>query len=1064
MPTLFPMPASRCKLSISIALALASIGCATQDEVQDTALINPDIARIYFNSTEAQPDYVLQVWNDQTCDGYMGDNTDWKAGLEPSGQDPDYGVYWDLQIDPNAECVNFTPHRFNPDYQTSALKLRFSDNVNEGAKVGYVFKDTNRVFYTPSTTPPETAVSLKGANSHWISPSLILVPKNTTEAELVMSTTGGMSINERDNLIEGTATTLTLAPSSASAWQQDYPHLTDEFAAFEIKEGDSNTIANMIRGQIWLVSYADEEGARALSSVTRVQTAELLDSLYADEATKLEYGAVIDHESDTTTFRLWAPTAQQVKLIPFDEDLRAQTPILMRRDNASGSWLAEYTELAHGDFYRYEVTLYHPETGRVETLQVTDPYSLSLSTNSQHSQVVDLDSSELKPAGWDELSSPVSQENPASFMIYETHVRDFSALDESTTDHYRGKYLAFTEGDSLPVTHLKSLSRRGATHLHLMPVFDFATVNEELTERADINESFRKLCQMNPNLIRHPKFGLYCDGGLSGEKVLEQFSREDSLEAPVVQELSRATSQNDSYNWGYDPYHYSIPEGSYATEANGMQRIVEFRKMIMAIKSDIKMNVVMDVVYNHTNESGMADKSVLDKIVPNYYHRLDPVTGEVEESTCCSNTAPERQMMEKLITDSVVVWAKDYKVDAFRWDLMGHHPKSQILATLDAAKEVNPEVYFYGEGWDFGEVKSDSQFQQASQLNLYGTGIGTFSDRMRDAVRGGSPFDKEEQIRASQGFGNGAFVYPNELNKVDEAQAKHLADIVRLGMAGNLRDFSFTDSQDRTIKGSELEYNDEPAGYAKDAWEIINYVEKHDNQTLWDNHQYKTPFDADLNTRIRMHATSLATVMYGQNVVFHHMGSELLRSKSMERNSYDSGDWYNRVDFTKQSNNWNVGLPSADEDEQNWALIENIYKNTEGKLDVSPRDIATMERFFKEMMEIRTSSPLFTLGDGREISQRIKFHNTGSNQLPGLIVMSIDDRAPFENLDPQRKRIVVVINARNDIQTIDQLNMSSFKPHRFHSQLGPFSLANGTEMVDDVAIVPPWSAVVFEER
>ncbi|MFA0252634.1 DUF3372 domain-containing protein, partial [Vibrio sp. 10N.261.45.A4] len=114
--------------------------------------------------------------------GYMGDNTDWKAGLEPSGQDPDYGVYWDLQIDPNAECVNFTPHRFNPDYQTSALKLRFSDNVNEGAKVGYVFKDTNRVFYTPSTTPPETAVSLKGANSHWISPSLILVPKNTTEA------------------------------------------------------------------------------------------------------------------------------------------------------------------------------------------------------------------------------------------------------------------------------------------------------------------------------------------------------------------------------------------------------------------------------------------------------------------------------------------------------------------------------------------------------------------------------------------------------------------------------------------------------------------------------------------------------------------------------------------------------------------------------------------------------------------------------------------------------------------------------------------------------------------
>ncbi|GAB7220032.1 pullulanase-type alpha-1,6-glucosidase [Vibrio comitans] len=1062
MPNLFSAPRSRCTLSVAIAIALAGMGCTSTP--QDSTLANPNIARIYFNSTDKSPTYTLHVWNDQTCDAYMGDNTEWRAGLEPSGQHPDYGVYWDLPIDPNAECVNFTPHRFNPDYQTAPLKLNFADSANEGAKVGYVFKDTNRVFYTPSTTAPETAVSLRNASTHWISPSLILLPMNTVEAELVMSSTGGMSINDRDNIIEGVTTSLSLSPSSSSAWQTDHPHLKDTFTAFQIEDGDRSTIENMIRGQIWVASYAEENGERKLTSVTRVQTAELLDSLYAKEAIKLDYGSVINHESSTTSFRLWAPTAQQVKLIPFDDDLRVKTPILMRRDNASGSWLAEYTELNHGDFYRYEVTLYHPETGRVETLQVTDPYSLSLSTNSQHSQVVDLDNPDLKPAGWDDVSSPVSQKNPATFMIYEAHVRDFSALDESTTEHYRGKYLAFTEADSLPVAHLKSLSRRGATHLHLMPVFDFATVNEELTERADINESFRKLCQMNPNLIRHPKFGVYCDGGLSGEQVLEQLSRNDSLEAPTVQELSRAISQNDSYNWGYDPYHYSAPEGSYATEANGMQRIVEFRKMITAIKSDIKMNVVMDVVYNHTNESGIADKSVLDKIVPNYYHRLDSVTGVVEESTCCSNTAPERQMMEKLITDSVVVWTKDYKIDAFRWDLMGHHPKSQILATLDAAKGVNPEVYFYGEGWDFGEVKSDSQFQQASQLNLYGTGIGTFSDRMRDAVRGGSPFDKNEQLRASQGFGNGAFVYPNELNQVDEAQAKHLADLVRLGMAGNLRDFSFTDSQDRLIKGAELEYNDEPAGYAKDAWEIINYVEKHDNQTLWDNHQYKTPYDADVATRVRMHATSLATVMYGQNVVFHHMGSELLRSKSMERNSYDSGDWYNRVDFSKQSNNWNIGLPNADEDEQNWPVIEELYNNTEGNVEVSPRDIATMERYFKEMMEIRTSSPLFTLGDGREIRQRIKFHNTGSSQIPGLIVMSIDDRAPFEDIDPQRKRIVIVINARNDIQTIDQLNMSRFKLHRFHSQLGPFSLANGTEMIDDVAIIPPWSAVVFEER
>ncbi|GAD89816.1 pullulanase [Vibrio halioticoli NBRC 102217] len=1061
------------KLCFSSIIALSTLACSSGSSEQNTltsaTLSNPNIARIYFNEGQTSTEYTLHVWNTEACSGYQSDDTEWNYGLEPAGRDPDYGLYWDIPIEADASCVNFTPHSFDPTYQTSHLKLIFAKSPSAGAKVGYVFKDTNRVFYTPSKTLPKSSIALQGAKAHWITPSLILLPIETDQAQLVIAPKGGMSVNEQEDLIEGASITLALVETNEDSWKQQYPHLATQFKAYQIQHKESeHSIDHLIRGQIWVASYnqgdKDASNLSKLQSVTRVQTASLLDALYAEQTKDLQFGAVFNSETNTTTFRVWAPTAQQVKLIPFNQQMQADTPILMRRDYASGSWFVEYANLGHGDFYRYQVTLFHPSSAKIETVSVTDPYSLSLSTNSQHSQVVDVNHPRLKPAGWDELRAPIAQKNPVSFMIYETHIRDFSALDLSTIEAHRGKYLAFTDNNSLPVKHLKSLSRRGASHLHLLPVFDIATINEEITEIADINQPFKTLCQTNPQLLRHADFSLYCESSLTGIQVLQQLKNKDSSTTPLVQDLTGIIANNDSYNWGYDPFHYSTPEGSYATSANGMQRILEFRTMVAAIKSDIKMNVVMDVVYNHTHAAGLADKSVLDKIVPNYYHRLHPTTGEVEQSTCCANTAPERAMMEKLITDSILVWTKDYKIDAFRWDLMGHHPRSQILASLDAAKAINPDVYFYGEGWDFGEVANDKMFKQASQLNLYGTGIGSFSDRMRDAVRGGSPFDQSTQLRASQGFGNGAFVYPNEQNALSETQAKHLADLVRLGMAGNLRDYPMQDSKNRSITGAGLDYNNQPAGYAKDAWETINYVEKHDNQTLWDNLQYKAPFDADLNTRIRMHAVSLATVMYGQNVVFHHMGSELLRSKSMQRDSYNSGDWYNKVDFTKQSNNWNIGLPSADKDKSNWQTIESIYENTQGKVELSTRDMIKTERYFKEMMEIRASSPLFTLGDGREIIQRVKFHNTGSKQIPGLIIMSIDNRAPFENIDSERQRLLIVINARNDLQTINQLDMSQFKLHRYHQQLGPFSLSQGTELTDNIAIIPAWTAAIFEQR
>ncbi|MBU3059583.1 MAG: DUF3372 domain-containing protein, partial [Pseudomonas indica] len=179
-----------------------------------------------------------------------------------------------------------------------------------------------------------------------------------------------------------------------------------------------------------------------------------------------------------------------------------------------------------------------------------------------------------------------------------------------------------------------------------------------------------------------------------------------------------------------------VPEGSYASDAEGVRRIREFRRMVQAL-ADMGLSTVMDVVYNHTHAAGLADQSVLDKLVPGYYHRRDPVTGAVERSTCCENTASEHFMMEKLMTDSLVVWARHYKIGGFRFDLMGHHMRTNLLNALQAVRKVDPDIYFYGEGWNFGEVAGNARGINATQRNMAGTGIGTFNDRQRDAVRGG---------------------------------------------------------------------------------------------------------------------------------------------------------------------------------------------------------------------------------------------------------------------------------------------------------------------------------------
>src|SRR5690606_18236048 len=275
------------------------------------------------------------------------------------------------------------------------------------------------------------------------------------------------------------------------------------------------------------------------------------------------------------------------------------------------------------------------------------------------------------------------------------------------------------------------------------------------------------------------------------------------------------------------------------------------------------LRVGMDVVYNHTFASGQERGSVLDRIVPGYYHRLD-ATGLVETSTCCANTATEHAMMARLMIDSAELWVRHYRIDSFRFDLMGHQPRAAMEALQQRVNAAaGRHVQLFGEGWNFGEVADGARFVQASQLSLGGSGIGTFSDRARDALRGGSPGDSGRDRIARQGWLNGLGYAPNELTAGDDpAQAREAllraADLVRAGLAGTLRDYVL-DTVDGPRPLHAVDYSGQPAGYAHSPDEVVNYVENHDNETLYDLNAYRLPLDTPAAERARVQVLGMAT-------------------------------------------------------------------------------------------------------------------------------------------------------------------------------------------------------------
>ncbi|MDQ0229451.1 type I pullulanase [Metabacillus malikii] len=540
----------------------------------------------------------------------------------------------------------------------------------------------------------------------------------------------------------------------------------------------------------------------------------LNDEEYYYEGNDLGY----TYTKEKTTFKLWAPTASNVSLAIYDEAGKyegafvknhtdGQETKMTRADN--GVWSIEINKNLSNKYYMYKV-----EFADGTMHYAVDPYARSTSANGQRSAIVDLASTD--PEGFNPFDKPAAVSmNDA--IIYELHVRDFS-IDEQSGMKNKGKYLAFTEtgttGPNGVKTGVDSLKELGVNYVHLLPTYDFGSVNERTVD--------------DPN------------------------------------------SSEAKFNWGYDPVHFNVPEGSYSTNPQDpTARIKEYKKMVQSLHEQ-GIRVVMDVVYNHTymNESTQLEgSSPFDLIIPGYYYRTDD-TGKITNGSGTGNeVASERPMVRKYIKDSVSYWANEYGIDGFRFDLMGLIDKQTMQEiTTELKEKVDPTIIVYGEPWTGGSTSLPQALQnvKGSQKDQ---GYAVFNDNIRNAIKGDSD-------GAGTGFATGA--------------SGKEADIVK-GVEGSIHDFTNRSS------------------------ESINYVTAHDNLNLWDKmmkvagedsnhtdstynpHAVITEENVLDNEWVKRSLLANGIVLTSQGVPFIHAGEEMLRSKYGDHNSYKSPDRINKI-------------------------------------------------------------------------------------------------------------------------------------------------------------------------
>ncbi len=514
-----------------------------------------------------------------------------------------------------------------------------------------------------------------------------------------------------------------------------------------------------------------------------------------------------DLELDATPrqakFRLWSPKAEAVRLMiyPTDRNSKAIETVDMKASE-NGTWTASLAGNYYGKFYSFSIK--HNGRWLDETPGV---WAKAVGTNGHRAAIIDFDTTD--PAGWSDDRGPVV-DNITDVVLYEMHHRDFS-VDPSSGIVNKGKFLALTEagthnqtGESTGIDHLKEL---GVTHVHILPSYDYNSVDE-------------------------------------------------------------ANLPSNQYNWGYDPYNYNVPEGSYSTNpADPVVRVREMKEMIKALH-DAGIGVVMDVVYNHTADN---DGSNFSLTAPGYYYRHRSDGSYSDASGCGNETASERKQMSDFIVNSVKYWANEYHVDGFRFDLMAIHDTETMDRVAAELKKINPSIFVYGEGWTAGDSPLPAERRALKENVATMEGIAVFSDDIRDAVKG------HYSNAADRGFATGK--PGNE-------------ETVKIGIVA-----STAHPQVDYSKGNNSKF-----AYASAPTQIINYVSCHDDLTLTDKLAKSMP-EASETERQRAARLAQTIVFTSQGTPFMFAGEEVFRDKKGVHNSYKSPDSINAIDWNLKHKN-----------------------------------------------------------------------------------------------------------------------------------------------------------------
>ena len=570
------------------------------------------------------------------------------------------------------------------------------------------------------------------------------------------------------------------------------------------------------------------------------------------------------YSGEKTVFKTWSPLATGVYLhLYLDGEGSNLIETLPMERQEKGVWCVELMYRAEDIFYTYsyEFDNYY----RNETIDI---YARACGVNGKRGYIMDL--SKTDPEGWEDTPRPVCA-SACDAVVYECHVRDFSSDQISgVAPEDRGRFGAFTRADTRfrsVTTCLDHLKELGITHVQLLPVFDYYSVDESKPYKAQ-------------------------------------------------------------YNWGYDPLNYNCIEGSYSSDPfDPRKRIREFKELVQTLHKN-GIGVIMDVVYNHTY---FTENSSFHKTFPKYYHRLNK-RGEFSNGSGCGNeTASEHKMFRKFIIDSLKFWATEYKLDGFRFDLMGLHDIETVNIIRDELDKFDPPLLMYGEGWTGGESPLPAD-KLAYKWNSYSFGrVGLFNDNIRDAIKGGTfnPYDI-------------GYVSGN----------RNAWAVLRRGLAGSVPHWQLNN-----------------AGEACWAWEpsqAVNYCEAHDNNTLWDKLAISGKHFSR-EDRVKMDKLAAALTILAQGMPFIQLGQDFLRTKprlpkdgeelnevtQFCENSYNAPDYTNSI-------KWNEKAENID-----------VFK------------------YYKALIRLRRNNSLFRLRTKEDVEHHLYFLDTGDNS---LIAFKLEDQ------------------------------------------------------------------------